>query len=212
MIPTRTPFILPLIYPSLIWRMPADEKVLYLTFDDGPVPGPTEYALEVLQNASANATFFCIGDNVRKHPEVFNKILAGGNTVGNHTYNHLNGWQTSLTDYVANIDQCESEMVKNFFGNNDQTYLFRPPYGRIKKNQIAALNRYSIVMWDVLTHDYNQRLSHESCLKNAIRATRNGSIIVFHDSLKAQQNMFYTLPRFINHFQNKGFVFKSISL
>jgi peptidoglycan/xylan/chitin deacetylase (PgdA/CDA1 family) len=212
MIPTRTPFILPLVYPSLIWRMPADEKILYLTFDDGPVPGPTEFALEILQNTSTKATFFCIGDNVRKHPDVFNRILKNGHAIGNHTFNHLNGWKTPLADYVANIDRCEAEMVKNFSNSNDQTYLFRPPYGRIKKTQIAALNRYSIVMWDVLTHDYNQRLSQESCLRNAIRATRNGSIIVFHDSQKAQRNMTYTLPRFINHFQDKGFVFKSISV
>jgi peptidoglycan/xylan/chitin deacetylase (PgdA/CDA1 family) len=207
MIPHRTPFFLPWIYPDLTWRVPTEEKELYLTFDDGPVHGPTEFVLDTLKQYSAKATFFCIGDNVRKHPGVFRKIIDEGHQVGNHTFNHLNGWKTPNTSYFDNVKQCD----KVFGQNNINTKLFRPPYGRITGKQIKALQEYTIVMWDVLSVDYAKSLSGEACLQNTIRATRPGSIIVFHDSHKAEKNMTHALPRFVEHFTEKGFSFKVLN-
>ena len=206
MIPHRTPFILPWLYPGLVWRQPPERKELYLTFDDGPVSGPTEFALETLHRFSAEATFFCIGDNIQKYPQVFKKIVDAGHAVGNHTFNHLNGWKTSTTKYIENIRKCDEAVA----GNAAPSKLFRPPYGRITRKQIRSLTEYKIIMWDVLSVDYNRSLSAESCLRNTIRAAREGSVIVFHDSYKAEKNMTYALPRFIEHFSGKGFSFKAL--
>lgn len=207
MIPFRTPFFLPAIYPSLLWRMPSDEKVLYLTFDDGPIAGPTEFVLETLANLSAKATFFCIGDNVRKHYPIFERVVKEGHAIGNHTFNHLNGWKTDNGRYIDNIQACDQVMK---LPNAQSTKLFRPPYGKIRFSQIKLLSAKQIVMWDVLTHDYNHRMSADHILKKSIRATRNGSIIVLHDSLKASRNMMHVLPRFIEHFAAQGYAFKSL--
>lgn len=205
----RTPFFLPWFYPSLLWRIPTATKELYLTFDDGPVPGPTEFVLNELSKASAKATFFCIGDNVRKHPEIFRKVLQEGHTIGNHTFNHLNGWKTKSNAYVDNITRCAETLREN--STSGTSNLLRPPYGRITRSQISQLQQYSIVMWDVLSKDYDKDLSPEDCLRNTIRATRPGSIIVFHDSFKAERNMTYALPRLLDHFSAQGFVFKSLA-
>jgi len=205
----RTPFFLPLLYPDLVWRMPATEKEVYLTFDDGPVPGPTDVVLEILDKYSIKATFFCIGDNVRKHPDVFNRVLEKGHQIGNHTFNHLKGWSTSVEEYVNNVSLF-NQQLKN--GNYElKIKLFRPPYGRITRNQIKALPEYKIIMWDVLSIDYNKNVSPEVCLKNSIAATRPGSIIVFHDSVKAERNMSYALPRYIEHFLEQGYTFKRLA-
>ena len=204
MIPHRTPFFLPWIYPTLTWRIPTEEKELYLTFDDGPVHGPTEFVLETLRQFSAKATFFCIGDNVRKHPDVFKKIVDGGHAVGNHTFNHLNGWKVSNPSYLENIKLCNEVFEQNTI----ETKLFRPPYGRITGKQVKSLSDHTIVMWDVLSVDYAKSLSGKACLHNTIRATRPGSIIVFHDSHKAEKNMTHALPRFVEYFTEKGFSFK----
>ncbi|NOT76814.1 MAG: polysaccharide deacetylase family protein [Cyclobacteriaceae bacterium] len=201
----RNPFFLPWIYPQLTWRIPTTSKELYLTFDDGPVPGPTQYVLETLLKSGIKSTFFCIGDNVRKHPEVFNQIIKDGHAIGNHTFNHLSGWKTSAQSYIENVNLCEEQIQQQA-----KTRLFRPPYGRITRTQIKALSDYQIVMWDVLTHDYNKNISPENCLKGSIGATREGSIIVFHDSLKAEKNMTYVLPRFIDHFMSQGYSFKTL--
>jgi peptidoglycan/xylan/chitin deacetylase (PgdA/CDA1 family) len=201
----RTPFILPLIYPSLVWRIPTEAKEMFLTFDDGPVPGPTEFVLDTLKQRNCKATFFSIGDNVKKHATIYQRILSEGHVVGNHTFNHVKGWSHSDEDYLSNIKKCDEVL-------GAKSQLFRPPYGRIKKSQIGKLKDYKIVMWDVLTSDYNQNLSPEKCLKGSIHATRPGSIVVFHDSLKAERNMRYSLPRFIDHFLNQGFIFKPIQL
>lgn len=208
MIPHRTPSVLPWLYPSLTWRMEPHEKILYLTFDDGPVTGPTEYALEQLSASSVPATFFCIGDNVRKYPAIFNKIIADGHSVGNHTVNHLSGWRHSAATYVSNIKEFDG--IAANAGLERHTNLFRPPYGRITPRQIKALGGYQIVMWDVLSQDYDRGLSPENCLRRTIRACRPGSIVVFHDSYKAQSNMEYTLPRLIDHFGGDGYVFKAL--
>lgn len=205
----RAPFFLPWLYPQLTWRMPASEKVLYLTLDDGPVPGPTEFALDVLKQFGVKATFFCIGENMQKHPAVMERIPHEGHTIANHTFNHLNGWKTSIGDYVENVLQCDQFIIsKSASGNHTPATLFRPPYGRITRAQIKALNHYKIVMWDVITYDYDESITPEACLKNSIKATRPGSIIVFHDSVKAERNMSYALPRFIDHYLQEGFVFK----
>ncbi|MBS1682694.1 MAG: polysaccharide deacetylase family protein [Bacteroidetes bacterium] len=204
----RTPFFLPRIYPSLQWRIPTKENELFLTFDDGPVPGPTEFVLDELRKVDAKATFFCIGDNIRKHPSVFEKVINDGHAVGNHTFHHLKGWGTSLEKYVENIELCKLQIA------NHKTHInnfFRPPYGRITFQQIKTVReKYKIVMWDVLTHDYLKNISRKDVLRGSIRATRPGSIIVFHDSLKAERNLTYVLPKFLEHFSSLGFTFKSL--
>ena len=206
MIPYRTPFFLPLIYPSLVWRMPAEKKTLYLTFDDGPINGPTDFVLEELNKASAQATFFCIGDNIRKFPDVLKKIYIYGHSIGNHTFHHLNGWKTKTTEYLADIKLFVDQLPED----SPRTSLFRPPYGRITPSQIKALYQYKIIMWDVLTMDYNKDISPESCLQNTIKAIRPGSIIVFHDSFKAEKNMRFALPRVLSHFAEKGYSFRAL--
>jgi peptidoglycan-N-acetylglucosamine deacetylase len=206
----RTPFFLPLAYPSLTWRMQSQSKELYLTFDDGPVTGPTEFVLETLKKFGAYATFFCIGENIRKHEQVFNQIIGHGHTIGNHTYNHLNGWQTKTHDYHQNVKLCEDEIAAHGASEPSSLMLFRPPYGRISRDQIKALPDYKIIMWDVLSVDYNKNLLPEKCLKNTISASRSGSIIVFHDSFKAEKNLVFALPRFIEYFLERGFTFNSL--
>jgi len=205
MIPFKTPFILPLLYPSLLWRIPAEKKI-YLTFDDGPVEGPTQFVLDSLSPYNAKATFFCIGDNVRKHARVFQQITNSGHAVANHTFNHLSGWKTSDEVYVENIKACDAELQKN----GRATKLFRPPYGKIKRSQIARLADYKIVMWDVLTHDYSPSLNCERGLRKSIAATTSGSIVVFHDSYKAEKNLQFMLPRYLDHFASRGYTFESI--
>ncbi|HOX81998.1 MAG TPA: polysaccharide deacetylase family protein [Chryseolinea sp.] len=212
-VPHRTPFFLPKLFPSLTWRIQNERKELYLTFDDGPVPGPTEFVLDTLASRNIKATFFCIGDNIRKHPEVFKKIIEQGHAVGNHTFNHLNGWKTNSPLYVENIKKCDDIIKENAPQTSNlkpQTKLFRPPYGRITKKQIQALSDYKIIMWDVLSVDYNKNLSPEKCLGNTIGATRSGSIIVFHDSDKAEKNLMYALPSLIDHFVAQGFTFHTL--
>ncbi|CAN0391415.1 unnamed protein product, partial [Phaeothamnion confervicola] len=170
-----------------------------------------------LAKHSIKATFFCIGDNVKKHPEVFKQIVDQGHTVGNHTFNHLKGWKTSLEKYKDNVKQCDEALQTSNLQPRTSNLeprtlnLFRPPYGRITRAQINALSDYKIVMWDVLTNDYDRLKSPETCLKNSIRVTRSGSIIVFHDSIKAERNMSYALPRYIDHFINQGYSFNSLS-
>lgn len=188
-----------------MWQKPSGEKKLYLTFDDGPIPSVTEWVLEVLQQHEAKATFFCVGDNIRKHPAVFEKVLMAGHSVGNHTFNHLNGWKTELSEYLQNVELCQQYL-------SNQSRLFRPPYGRITRAAAARLraDTYSIVMWDVLSGDFDTQLTPEKCLKNSIQATRDGSVIVFHDSLKARPNLEYTLPRYLAHFQKQGFAFVAL--
>ncbi|MBX2965972.1 MAG: polysaccharide deacetylase family protein [Cyclobacteriaceae bacterium] len=212
----RTPFFLPLLYPNLTWRIPTKEKSICLTFDDGPVPGPTDFVLDILSRYNLKATFFCIGDNVRKHPDIFRRIVNEGHIVGNHTYNHSNGWNTTLEEYIENVHLCDT-MVASYqlpvTGNTQPATgnYFRPPYGRITSKQINALKEnYKIIMWDVLTQDYNQRITQQACLKGSIGATRKGSITVFHDSYKADRNLAFVLPRYIEHFLEKGYSFNAI--
>ncbi|MBX2951717.1 MAG: polysaccharide deacetylase family protein [Leadbetterella sp.] len=194
--------IFELIYPRFLWRMPATEKCIYLTFDDGPIPEVTPWVLEQLKKYDAAATFFCVGDNIRKHPETFQQVLSAGHSIGNHTYHHLNGWKTPVEDYLQNVAQFEELHA---------TRLFRPPYGRIKKEQAQQiLTHHRVIMWSVLTRDYSPALSPEKCLKNAIKNTQNGSIVLFHDSLKARENLEYVLPRYLRYFSRMGYRFEKI--
>lgn len=225
----RIPSILPWLFPQLTWGIKTNEKELFLTFDDGPVPGPTEFVLNELKKYNAKATFFCIGDNIQKHGDIFKRIISEGHQVGNHTFNHMKGWGTSTEKYLANVELCANEISKRLpisgfqlpvtnhhspsTGNwqPETRLLFRPPYGRIRTKQINALKqKYQIIMWDVLTSDYSQSLSPEKCLAGSIKATRPGSIIVFHDSLKAERNMSYALPRYLNYFSERGYLFKAL--
>ncbi|MEZ4974294.1 MAG: polysaccharide deacetylase family protein [Cyclobacteriaceae bacterium] len=183
--------------------MPTNEKKLYLTFDDGPVNGPTEFVLEELKRFDAKATFFCIGNNVEQHPQIHQRILQEGHAVGNHTFNHIKGWNVSVDSYLKDVERCQ-----NLVG---PTKLFRPPYGRAKRSQLKKLSDYRIVMWDVLSYDYSNSVAKETCLKGVIRASRSGSIIVFHDSYKAEKNMMHALPRVLDHFKQSGYQFESLS-
>ena len=209
MIPHRTPFFLPWMFPSLYWRIESASNELFLTFDDGPVPGPTEFVLEELSRNGIKATFFCIGNNVAGHPDIFSKIIEGGHALGNHTYHHRSGWKTSTEQYERDVLACQREFRKHL---SPDVVLFRPPYGRITPKQIKSLSRFRIIMWDVLSVDYNRRLSPERCLQNTIQAVRSGSIIVFHDSYKAERNMTFALPRFIEHCLENNYTFKPIVL
>lgn len=212
----RTPAFLPWLYPQLTWRIPTQEKVLYLTFDDGPVPGPTEFVLETLGKTGSHGTFFCIGENVVKHPLIFQKVITAGHSIGNHTFNHLSGWKTSTSKYLENIRLCQDHLRTSAVAPGIRSLIssprpfFRPPYGRITRSQIKSLDLFNIIMWDVLTHDYAQSLTPEKCLKGALTAARPGSVVVFHDSLKAERNLTYVLPRFIDYFTDLGYSFKSL--
>lgn len=204
----KSPTALRLIYPGLLWKKQTQEKIVYLTFDDGPVPGVTEYALSVLKEFGARAAFFCVGDNVRKYPGVFRKIISGGHRIGNHTFNHLNGWKTPGPEYLLNVQLCEEAIVN---AGGRQPALFRPPHGRISLSQIRKLKpRYRIVMWDVLTKDYDHTIPVEVCLQKSIAATRPGSIVVFHDRIKNEERFKYMLPRYLQHFAELDYRFEAL--
>ncbi|MCB0545957.1 MAG: polysaccharide deacetylase family protein [Phaeodactylibacter sp.] len=199
----KTPQFIQNLFPNYTWRIPSQEKVLYLTFDDGPIPQVTPWVLEQLQAFQAKATFFCVGDNIRKYPDVFDQVVRKGHAVGNHTFNHINGWQTENISYFHNVRHC---------ANMVHSVLFRPPYGRLKPKQAQFLQRhYRIVMWDVLSGDFDPKLSEEQCLANVINNAENGSIVVFHDSLKAEDKLRYALPRVLEHFAEQGFTFGKLN-
>lgn len=189
------------LLPIYFWCIPNDRKEIYLSFDDGPIPELTEIILNLLSKKNVKATFFLVGENVLKYPDLYNSILKEGHRVGNHTFNHLKGWKTPKNEYVENVRKASKYINSN---------LFRPPYGRISNKQGKRLKLdYKIIMWSILTRDYDKKISPEECLSRAKKA-RSGDIIVFHDHLKAQENMLYALPRFIDFAHEKGFVFKTI--
>lgn len=201
------------IFKKRIWEGPADEKAIYLTFDDGPIPEVTPWVLDQLKSFNAKATFFCIGENVQKHPEIFKKIIAEGHKVGNHTFNHLNGWKTSTPEYVLNTLKARQIIEKNLPGKEPaKNALFRPPYGRIKSKQVRELQKrdFRIIMWSNLSMDYNTGITPERCFQNVIDHARPGSVIVFHDSFKAQKNLVKVLPRVLDHLNREGYKFKAL--
>jgi peptidoglycan/xylan/chitin deacetylase (PgdA/CDA1 family) len=190
------------MYPRLTWRIKTSRKELYLTFDDGPVPGPTEFVLDLLRDHKIKATFFCIGQNISRNPSIFQRIVSEGHATGNHTFDHVNGWKVATNKYLDNVSACHKLMK--------DTTLFRPPYGRITPSAIRKLQGYRIIMWDVLTYDFSADTLPEQSLKGALEATRPGSIVVFHDSYKAEKNLTYVLPRYIDDCLGKGFEFKTL--
>ena len=201
----KTPLLLKKLYPGLTWNLSRADRCIYLTFDDGPIPIVTPFVLKTLKQYNAKGTFFCIGDNIQKYPDIFDQVKADGHTIGNHTFNHLRGWNTDTQVYADNFKKCATLM---------NTPNFRPPHGRIKREQIKALKTIQpdikIVMWDVLSGDFDLALKPERCLKDVLSKTENGSIVVFHDSLKAQPRLEYVLPRALKYWSKKGYEFRGL--
>lgn len=202
--PVTTPRWLRSLYPGRIWSMPGDAKIIYLSFDDGPDPEVTPFVLDELDKFNAKATFFCIGRNVEQHPEVYRRLLQEGHAVGNHTYDHCNGWKTADTVYLESVQRARQWIDSS---------LFRPPYGRIRSRQVKKLQsdemQYQTVMWSILSGDFDTALTPEDCLQNVLKNTGAGDIVVFHDSQKAFTRLCYTLPRMLNHFAGQGFCLKN---
>ncbi len=207
------------LYPERIWAFSRNKKSVYLTFDDGPIPVVTPWVLEELKKHNAKATFFCIGNNIQKYPEVFKKVISEGHSVGNHTFNHLNGWKTSTPEYVKNVDEAARQMMDAGCWMTDEgrrsvknSELFRPPFGKITSEQAKALQKkgFKIVMWDIVSYDYDVNVSEEKCLQNVLKNIKSGSVIVFHDSLKAQKNLQYVLPKVLEFISEKGWKCSSI--
>jgi peptidoglycan/xylan/chitin deacetylase (PgdA/CDA1 family) len=205
---TKTNQIIKQIFSNFIWDIPNTENKVYLTFDDGPIPEITEWVLDELRKHNSKATFFCIGDNINKHPELFKKVIRDGHAIGNHTFNHLNGWKTATQDYLLNTKLCEEMISKHSEVLNLKPKLFRPPYGKIKTSQSKQIRKlgYKIIMWDVLSADFDQDLSKEACLENVLSNVKPGSIIVFHDSIKAFKNLEYALPRTLAYLNKNNFI------
>ncbi len=201
----KTHWAIKKLFSNYVWDIPNTENKVYLTFDDGPTPEITQWILNQLKKYNTKATFFCIGDNIRKYPEVFKEVVKEGHTIGNHTFNHLNGWKTNKQDYIENAKLFEEEYSKL---STEKCQLFRPPYGKIKPSQSKILRAmgYKIIMWDVLSVDFDVTITPEQCLENVLKNVRSGSIIVFHDSVKAFVNLEFVLPRTLEFLKQKGFV------
>lgn len=203
----KTPWLLKKIFSSYCWSIDTSEKILYLTFDDGPHPTVTSFVLDELKKHKASATFFCIGKNVAAFPDVYKRILEEGHTVGNHTHNHLNGWKTKNQVYLEDISKASGYIDSS---------LFRPPYGRIKLSQSNRLSLFmkkqntKVVMWDVLSGDFDLSISPEYCAENVLRSSKPGSIIVFHDSSKAFPRIKYALPKTLQFFGERGYRFQTV--
>jgi peptidoglycan/xylan/chitin deacetylase (PgdA/CDA1 family) len=201
----KTPWWLKKIYSSYTWHMNTLEKNIYLTFDDGPHPNATPFVLEELKKHNAQATFFCIGKNVMAHPGVYQQIINNGHTIGNHTFSHVNGWKVNTAIYLNDIKKATTCI---------SSQLFRPPYGRIRKIQAKSLPSVipncNIIMWSVLSGDFDSTIAPQKCVENVVRNSREGSIIVFHDSEKAFQNLSYALPKVLDYFSKEGYSFKAI--
>lgn len=196
----QPPWFYRALFPGVTWRIPAEPKCVYLTFDDGPIPEVTPWVLDVLRRYGVKATFFMVGDNVRKHPDIYRMVLEAGHRVGNHTFNHIQGIALWTRHYLANVEKAAAYIPGD---------LFRPPHGHMRLPQVFWLRRhYRIIMWDVVTRDYNARKTPEEVLNVVKRYTRNGSIIVFHDSLKAEKNMREAMPRAIEWLLEEGYTFK----
>ena len=235
----KTPAIVKYFFSNFVWHIPNNEKKIYLTFDDGPTPEVTLWVLAQLKKYDAKATFFCIGKNVENQQNIFSEIISDNHAIGNHTQDHINGWYTATAKYVQDVNLCEaainkavgaahqnsnvgvaenlnqkifSEAIEIKSKPKNSVKLFRPPYGKIKQSQAKAMRNlnYKIVMWDVLSADFDTHVSKEKCLDNVLKNVKPGSIIIFHDSHKAFDNLKYVLPKVLDHFNKKGFAFDKI--
>ena len=198
----KTPLFIQNLFPNFTWKMNSDQPVIHLTFDDGPIPKITPWVLDQLAQYDAKATFFCVGSNIEKHPEVFQQVIDGGHTIGSHTNTHMNGWNSDNIPYFHNVRRGAS-MAKS--------ELFRPPYGKLKPSQIQFIQRhYQVVMWDVLSGDFDPNIDKEQCYRNVINYTEPGSIIVMHDSIKAQEKLEFVLPKILEYFTGLGYRFENL--
>lgn len=196
----QPPWIYRSFFPGAIWRLPAQKKCVYLTFDDGPIPEVTPWVLDVLDKYNVKATFFCVGDNVRKYPDTYRMVLERGHLTGNHTFNHIQGIHSASPDYLKNVQKA-AEVI--------DSKLFRPPHGHMRVPQLRSLReQYKVVMWDVVTRDYSPHMTPAGVFNAVKRYTRNGSIIVFHDSLKAEKNMRTAMPQSVEWLLEQGYEFK----
>jgi len=221
----KTPKFVQRIFPKRVWAFPnlilpahKATKSIYLTFDDGPIPEVTFWVLDQLKKYDAKATFFCIGDNIRKHPTVFRRIIAEGHAIGNHTYNHLNGWKTNTKDYIENVRKAEAlieeelQVESRQSETQDRKLLFRPPYGKLttKQSQMLQKKGCKIIMWDLLSGDFDNSISQEKCFRNISENIQSRNIVVFHDSLKAEKNLRYALPKTLELIFERGWECKKI--
>lgn len=209
----KTNPIIKKIFSSYVWDLPNRENKIYLTFDDGPTPQITEWVLEQLRQHSAKATFFCIGKNIEAYPSIFAKTINMGHRIGNHTFNHLNGWKTTVPEYSSNISRCDNSISNLALDESkNKSMTFRPPYGKITSKQAKEVLKmgYRIIMWDVLSADFDQKISKEKCLENVISNVKPGSIIVFHDSTKAFKNLEYALPKVLDYLDENNFIYDTI--
>ncbi|MDB5281075.1 MAG: polysaccharide deacetylase [Bacteroidota bacterium] len=205
---TKTPSLLSAVYRECLWKVNTKENILYLTFDDGPIPAVTPFVLDQLNRYNAKATFFCIGKNIEANPEIFQRILDEGHSIGNHTQDHLNGWYQDNETYFQNIEKCAA-LIPQFEIRNPK--FFRPPYGKLKPRQYRFLkSSFKIVMWDVLSFDFDLSMSEERVLRNVTENATAGSIVVFHDSIKAKSKVEYALPKTLEYFSAKGFKFEKL--
>ncbi len=208
----KNPDWLAKVFPGFLWHGPRNEKVIYLTFDDGPIPDMTEWVLGLLSKYNAKATFFMVAHNIEKHPEIFHQVREAGHLVANHTFNHLDAWRNSTEAYAENVNRASMTMIK-FGATENEAKLFRPPYGKLNYKSSKWLKRegYKPIMWDVLSADFDKDLNPEDCLKKTLNASQNGSIVVFHDNIKAWKNLDFVLPRFLEVMQANGFIFRTLA-
>ena len=196
----QPPWFYRALFPGVTWRMPAEPKCVYLTFDDGPIPEVTPWVLDTLDRFGVKATFFMVGDNVRKHPDIYQMVVDRGHRIGNHTFNHIQGWRYWTKNYLANVAKAAEYIPSD---------LFRPPHGHMRIPQTLLLQRkYRVIMWDVVTRDYSPHMTPEGVLQVVKRYTRNGSVIAFHDSLKSERNMRVAMPQAVEWLLAQGYTFK----
>lgn len=209
----RTPKIAQWIWPKRLWRMPVDgdQPTLYLTFDDGPTPGVTDWVLDQLDAFQAQATFFAVGQQAERNPDLLRAVMQRGHAIGSHTQHHLNGWKTASKAYLVDVHAGKSALEQILFGEEDkQLHYFRPPYGRLRSRDAKHLKDQKVVMWDVLAADWRQDLAVDQVVKNVTQNAQNGSIVVFHDSLKAAPQLKSALPKVLEHFSQQGYRFDKL--
>lgn len=205
----QVPALLPFLFPKVWWKRPVRDKTIFLTFDDGPIPEVTEFVLAQLHQYAAKATFFCVGENVERYRGIAQQIAAAGHVLANHTYHHVKAWQYAPETYLQEVAHCQ-EVLQTTIGSSKKP-LFRPPHGQLTRAHLRMLiPTYQVVMWSSLTYDFDHTLLPEACLRKAISVIKPGSIVVMHDSLKAERNLRYVLPRLLRHFSDLGYSFQTL--